>query len=73
MRIVEENKGKRIAIISHATAIMFLVMKIGDYRDNKLYFNNKVLIDENFKWDALEVFKIEFDDDNQILNINNIK
>lgn len=73
MQVIEENQGKRIAIVSHATAIMFLFMKIGDYQNNRLYFNNQILIDENFEWNAPEVFKLEIDENNQITSINNIR
>jgi len=73
MQVIEENQGKRIAIVSHATAIMFLFMKIGDYQNNRLCFNNQILIDENFEWNAPEVFKLEFDDNKQLLNVRNIR
>lgn len=73
MQIIEENQGKRIAVVTHATAIMFLFMKFGSYQDSKLYFNNQILIDENFEWNAPEVFKLEFDDNNQLSNIRNIR
>lgn len=73
MQVIEENQGKRIAIVSHATAIMFLFMKIGDYQNNRLYFNNQILIDENFEWNAPEVFKLEIDENNQITSINNMR
>jgi len=72
MKTVNENIGKRIVIVSHATAILFLLMKFGTYSDNKLYFNGKVLIDENFKWNAPEVFKLEFED-NELIAIKNIR
>lgn len=72
LEVVHENRGKRIAIVSHATAIMFLFMKFGTYFDNKLYFDEQVLIDEDFKWNAPEVFKLEFEDDN-LISIENIK
>ncbi|MDD6224383.1 MAG: hypothetical protein PUB18_05235 [bacterium] len=48
-------------------------MKIGDYQNNRLYFNNQILIDENFEWNAPEVFKLEIDENNQIASINNIR
>lgn len=73
INVIEENKGKRIAIVSHATAIMFLFMKFGRYQDNKLYFSNQILIDDNFKWNAPEVFKLEFDGNNKILSIDNVR
>lgn len=72
LEVLKENKGKRIAIISHATAITFLLMKLGVYKDKKIYFNDDVVVDENFKWKAPEVFKFSFKDDKLMLieNIN---
>ena len=70
--ILNVNNGKKIAIVSHATAIMFLLIKLCDYKNNNLYFKNELLIDENFKWDSPEVFKLEFED-KKLTNIKNIK
>lgn len=70
--ILNVNNGKKIAIVSHATAIMFLLIKLCDYKNNNLYFKNELLIDENFKWDSPEVFKLEFDD-KKLINVKNIK
>lgn len=72
MKVLIENKGKRIAIVSHVTAITFLFMKFGSYSDNKLYFDGKILMDENFKYNAPELFKLEFEN-NELVNIQNIK
>ena len=63
LEVIKEYKGKRIAIVSHATAITFLFMN---------YFSNKIVLDNNFKWNAPEVFKLEFND-NSLENIKNIK
>jgi len=70
--ILNENLGKRIAIISHATAITFLFMKLGEYKNNSVYYKEKVVIPENFNWDAPEVFKLVFED-NELLSIENIR
>lgn len=55
-----------------ATAITFLFMKLGLYKDNCIYYNNKKLIDSNFKWNAPEVFKLNFCE-NDLQSIENIK
>ena len=74
MKILDENKNKRIAIVSHATAISYLLKKWCDIQiiDNKLRysFNNNVLLDGNF--DYCETFKLEFDNNN-LISIQNIK
>ena len=73
MNIVAGNKDKRIAIVSHATAISYLLKKWGDIKivnDKLRYsFNDKVLLVGNLNY--CETFKLEFDDNN-IVNITNI-
>lgn len=74
MKILEKNKGKRIAIVSHATAISYLLKKwcnIDIIDDNLRYsFNNNVLLDGYFNY--CETFKLEFDDNNKVVSIENI-
>ncbi len=74
MKILDENKNKKIAIVSHATAISYLLKKWCDIQviDDKLryYFNNKTILDGYFNY--CETFKLEFDDNNKIINIENI-
>lgn len=75
MKILEENKNKRIAIVSHATAISYLLKKWCDIQivDDKLRysFNNNIILDGYFNY--CETFKLVFDDKNKIINIENIK
>ena len=77
MEILDNNKNKIITIISHATAISAMLSKWCDIRlneDSKLveiYFNNNMIFDGN--WDCPELFKLEFDDNNNLINIKNIK
>lgn len=68
--VLRKNEGKRIAIVSHATAIAFLFIKLGKFTEEGIYINDKVIIAKDFKWNAPEVFKLEFDDDKLIaLNV----
>lgn len=75
MNILNENKNKKVAIVSHATAISYLLKKWCDIQivDDKLryIFNNNILLDGYL--DYCETFKLEFDDDNNIIDIKNIK
>lgn len=75
MKILEENKNKRIAIVSHATAISYLLKKWCDIQviDDKLRysFNENIILDGYFNY--CETFKLVFDDNNKIINIENIK
>lgn len=67
MKVLNENKGKRIAIISHSTAIAFLLKKWCEvYYDKKYIFNNKAFF--NGKWEHLQSFKLEFKD-NELISI----
>jgi len=60
MDVVNKYQDKKIVIVSHATAITFLLMKFATYQDQKIVFNNKLIMDETFKWNAPEIFKLEF-------------
>lgn len=72
MDVVNKYQDKKIVIVSHATAITFLLMKFATYQDQKIVFNNKLIMDETFKWNAPEIFKLEFKKNN-LINIENIK
>lgn len=71
MNIINNNRNKKIAIVSHATAITYLLRKwcdISAINDKFRYtFNNKILL-EGFI-DYCAAFKLEFDSDNNIINI----
>lgn len=75
MKILNENKNKRIAIVSHATSISYLLKKWCDIyivNDRVQYsFNNNILLCGYF--DYCETFKLEFDNNKSIINIFNIK
>lgn len=74
MKILRENKNKRIAIVSHATAISYLLKKWCDIQvvDDKLKysFNNNILLNGYFNY--CENFKLEFDDNYELISIQNI-
>ena len=74
INILNEYNNKRVAIISHATAISYLLKKWCDIQqvDDKLryIFNNKILLDGYFNY--CETFKLEFDDDYKLIDIKNI-
>ena len=74
--VLEDNKGKRVAVFSHGYAITFFIMKWCKFEyledeDNirftfkgKEFFRNKI--------NAPEVFKLEFDD-NELIDISHIQ
>lgn len=75
--VVNKNKGKNIAIISHGTAISFLLMnwcKLLDVKINlfrKIEFNGKIII--NKVYNSPEVFKVTLSEKNEVLNIENLE
>ena len=75
--VINNNKGKRIAIFSHGYAITFFIMKwckfeyLEDKDDMKFTFKDKVIF--NKKINAPEVFKLELDENNELIDIKNIE
>lgn len=71
------NKDKNIAVVSHGTAISVMLKTWCDIKLNEetklieIYFNGKLVFDGN--WNCPELFKLEFDDDNNLETIRNIK
>lgn len=75
MKILNEYHNKRIAIVSHGTAISYLLKKWCDVNivDDKLRysFKNEIILDGYFNY--CETFKLVFDDENKLIEIKNIK
>ena len=73
--IVNKYKGKRIAVFAHGYAITFFLLrycKLLDVYDKKLKyeFNGKVIFDKTLN--APDLFKLELDDNNNVISIENI-
>ena len=75
MNIVNKYPNKRIAIVSHGTAISYLLKKWCDANivDDKLRytFKNEIVFDSCFNY--CETFKLVFDAENKLIDIKNIK
>lgn len=75
MKILNEYPNKRIAIVSHGTAISYLLKKWCDVNivDDKLRysFKNEIVLDGYLNY--CETFKLVFDDENKLIDIKNIK
>lgn len=77
MEVLNNNKGKRIAIFTHGYAMTFFIMKwckfdyVKDTDNLKFTFKGKEIL--NKKINAPEVFKLEFDENNEIIDIENIE
>ena len=75
MKILNEYHNKRIALVSHGTAISYLLKKWCDVDivDDKLRysFKNEIVLDGYLNY--CETFKLVFDDENKLIDIKNIK
>lgn len=75
MNILNVYPNKRIAIVSHGTAISYLLKKWCDVSivDDKLRysFKNEIVLDGYFNY--CETFRLVFDDENKLIDIKNIK
>lgn len=69
--ILKKYQDKKVLIVGHATAITYLLINwceisyVGPHK-----FNNKEFF-RGSKWEPIETFKLEFDD-NRLINIENI-
>lgn len=75
MKILNKYPNKRIAIVSHGTAISYLLKKWCEVNivDDKLRysFKNEIVLDGYLNY--CETFKLVFDDENKLIDIKNIK
>lgn len=76
LEILNNNKDKTIAIVSHGTAISAMLKTWCNVSLNEetklieLYFNDKLVFDGD--WNCPELFKLEFDNNN-LISISNIR
>ena len=74
--VVNNNRGKKIAIFSHGYAITFFLMKwvklleLTEDRKFTFEFNGKVFY--NKKLDAPEIFKLTINENNELIDIEYI-
>ena len=70
---VLKSSSNKVAIFTHSTCTLFMLLNWCEI-DSKTYeisYNNKKIFDG--KIDYVETFKLTFDDNNELLNIENIK
>lgn len=74
-KIVRENKNKRVIVVSHSTAIFSLLRNwceiIKEDGIYKILYKGNCLL--NGKMHSPDLFKLEFDDNENLLNIENIR
>lgn len=77
LEIINGNKRKTIAIVSHGTAISAMLKTWCNVVLNEktklieFYFNNDLIFDGN--WNCPELFKLEFNENNMLISIHNIR
>lgn len=71
LKVVDNYYQDKIVILSHATAITFLLMKLGEVREDGLFFNNKIVMEKEFSWNAPDIFKLTFDN-KELIDIEHI-
>ena len=71
--VLSKNKGGKILIVSHSSAIAALVSKWCNIKYDKKYFikfKNKIILNG---FDAPELLELKFDDKNKLVNIRRIR
>lgn len=72
MEVINKNPKKRISIVTHATALLFLFDKWCEISDDGKYkFNGKIFFEGTMNF--CETFKLEFNENNELVDIENIK
>lgn len=70
--ILNQYGNKKVLIVGHATAFTALFYKwCGIENTNNYVFHGHTFFDG--KWDYCETFKLEFDNDNKLISIENMK
>ena len=72
-KVLDSYKNKTIAIVSHATAITFLLMSFGHMNEAGIFINDKLVLPKDFIWNNLDTIKLEFDDQYNLLDVAVIK
>ena len=72
IEIIDKYKGKRVIIVGHSTGLAYLLSNYCEISyDNDYKFNGKPFFDG--KWNYLETFKLEFNINNELISIENIR
>lgn len=70
--VLNNYSDSKILVVGHSTALATLFSKWCEINyDGPYLFNNKEFFDG--KWNYCETFKLTFDDNNELVNIENIK
>lgn len=68
MEVLEDNK--RIAIVTHSTAMLFLLMKWCNITKEHISYNDKIVADT--KVDNCDIFELTFNNNKELVNIHKV-
>lgn len=68
MEVLEDDK--RIAIVTHSTAMLFLLMKWCDITKDNIFYNDKIIADT--KVDNCDIFELTFDNNKDLVDIKKV-
>lgn len=68
MEVLEDDK--KIAIVTHSTAMLFLLMKWCDITKDNIFYNDKIIADT--KVDNCDIFELTFDNNKDLINIKKV-
>lgn len=71
MKILDEKKGQRIAIVTHSTAMLYLLMEWCEVDfGHFIKFQDDTIMEG--EWHYCETFKLVFDENKELIKISNI-
>lgn len=68
MEVLEDDK--KIAIVTHSTAMLFLLMKWCNITKDNIFYNDKIIADT--KVDNCDIFELTFDNNKDLINIKKV-
>jgi broad specificity phosphatase PhoE len=68
--ILNNNNGKNIAIVTHSTALLYLLKNWCDIDEKSISYKNKII--SKTQIDNCDIFKLVFDDNNNLIDIEKI-
>lgn len=68
MEVLEDDK--KIAIVTHSTAMLFLLMKWCNITKDNIFYNDKIIA--TTKVDNCDIFELTFNDGKELINIKKV-
>ena len=70
IRSCDVEEDKKIAIVTHSTAMLFLLMKWCDITKEHISYNDKIIADT--KVDNCDIFELIFNNNKNLINIKKV-